>query len=165
MQNDARRGGVTDPNEFDVFRQLLERQERHRDYSSRVPIDIATSRARHTALAGTGFSRRRTFAWRAGTPISHPVAKTNGMSRSARASATGNAGLSLNFDVEDPAVEVGARDHVKCSGCGAHWPDHFGSLARKFAGEVHGDDVVILCDQDTFASEMRHICPLRPGLE
>lgn len=61
------------------------------------------------------------------------------------------------FDVEDPAVEVCATDHVECSGCGGDWPDDFGSFARKFVGQVHSDDDVVLYDQNTLASELRHI--------
>jgi hypothetical protein len=39
MQNDARRGGVTDPNEFDVFRRREREEERRRLISFRV-IDV-----------------------------------------------------------------------------------------------------------------------------
>jgi hypothetical protein len=69
------------------------------------------------------------------------------------------SGFTSQVEIHDRTVQVNACDHLECVSHGRRRPDDFGSFGSKFLSDSHGEDVVVLYDQDAFAGEVaRHFC-------
>jgi hypothetical protein len=62
-------------------------------------------------------------------------------------------------DVDDRTIQVRILDGFERAIHGPCRPDGLGSFGSKLFYEIHGEDVVVLDDQDTFAGKrVRHFC-------